>query len=149
MKSSFHSLIPFLPLFCSSQFQRLDSIKFQAHIPAGWRLKTRPFTSLYAAEHFLITTLHGPRWKHTSIVNEECLLICCLAIDALLLRALAHAGMFLPSRCLAIGVYVTILMSSIRLVWSVYKVCTECTEFFISKSERHSNVQMLDNTFLV
>jgi hypothetical protein len=42
MKSSYHSLIPSLPLFCSCQFRRLGSIQFlysQAHILAGWRLK--------------------------------------------------------------------------------------------------------------
>jgi hypothetical protein len=35
----------------------------QAHILAGWRLETRLFTSFYAAEHSLITTLHGSRRK--------------------------------------------------------------------------------------
>jgi hypothetical protein len=66
MESYFHSIIPFLPLFISFQFRRLDSIQFlcsQAHIPAGWRPETRLFTSPYAAEHFFITTLHGPRRK--------------------------------------------------------------------------------------
>jgi hypothetical protein len=50
MKPSFHSLIPFLPIFCSSQFRRLDSVQFfcsHAHIPADWRLETRLFASLY------------------------------------------------------------------------------------------------------
>jgi hypothetical protein len=44
MKSSFHSLIPFLRLFCICQFRRLDSIHLlcsQARILAGWRLETR------------------------------------------------------------------------------------------------------------
>jgi hypothetical protein len=44
MKSSFHSLVSFLPLFCNCQFRILDWIQFlcsQAHIPAGWRLGTR------------------------------------------------------------------------------------------------------------
>jgi hypothetical protein len=42
MKYSLHSIIPFLPLFCSCQFRRLDSIQFlcsQAHILAGWLLE--------------------------------------------------------------------------------------------------------------
>jgi hypothetical protein len=39
-KSSFRNLIAFLPLFCSCQFRRLDSIQFQDHIPAGWLLET-------------------------------------------------------------------------------------------------------------
>jgi hypothetical protein len=41
--SSFHRLIPFLPLFCNCQFRRLGSIQFlcsQAHILADWRLET-------------------------------------------------------------------------------------------------------------
>jgi hypothetical protein len=70
---SFHSLTPFLPLFCSCQFRRLDSIKFlcsQAHIPAGWRLETRLFTSYYYSVFLkraylsLYNPRHGPCWKH-------------------------------------------------------------------------------------
>jgi hypothetical protein len=44
MKFSFHSLMPFLPLFCNCEFRRLDSVQFlcsQAHILAGWRLGSR------------------------------------------------------------------------------------------------------------
>jgi hypothetical protein len=47
MKSSFHSLILFWPLFCSCQFRRLDSIQFlcpQANILSGLRLRTRLYT---------------------------------------------------------------------------------------------------------
>jgi hypothetical protein len=44
-----------------------------------------------------------------SIVKEACLMIRYLATDAILLRALALAGMCLPSRCLAVGECVTIL----------------------------------------
>jgi hypothetical protein len=68
MKSSLHRLIPFLPLFWNCQFWKLDSVQFlytQVHIPAGWRLETQHFTSLYAAERFFVTTLHGPRRKHS------------------------------------------------------------------------------------
>jgi hypothetical protein len=49
---SFHSLIPFLPLFCSCQFWRLNSVQFlcsQAHIPAGWHPETRLFISDYCS----------------------------------------------------------------------------------------------------
>jgi hypothetical protein len=52
MKSSFQSLIPFLPIFCNCQFRKLDSIKFlcpQAHIPAGWSLETL-LSTLYIAQ---------------------------------------------------------------------------------------------------
>jgi hypothetical protein len=76
MKSSSHSLTPFLPLYCSCQFRRLDSVQIlcsQAHIPAGWRLETRHFTSrllFYSAKHFLITTLHWPRRKQPVILRR-------------------------------------------------------------------------------
>jgi hypothetical protein len=66
-KSSFHSLISFLPLFCSYQFRRLNSIQFlcsQAHVLAGWRLETRLFTLHCSNEFFYMTTLHGPHGKH-------------------------------------------------------------------------------------
>jgi hypothetical protein len=62
MEFFFHSLTPFLPLFYSCQFRRLDTIKFlcsQAHIPAGWRLEARPFTSDSATLLFFWTLLHN------------------------------------------------------------------------------------------
>jgi hypothetical protein len=71
MKSSSHRLIPFLSLFCNCHFRRLDSIQFlcsQAHIPAGWRLETRLYSSrplIYTAEHLYITTSHGPGREHS------------------------------------------------------------------------------------
>jgi hypothetical protein len=43
-----------------------------------------------------------------SIVKQAYLLILCLAIDVLLLRVLAPAGMCLPSCCVAMGLYVTL-----------------------------------------
>jgi hypothetical protein len=43
-----------------------------------------------------------------SIFKEACLLVRCLAMGVLLLRVLAPARMCLPSRCLAIGLYVTL-----------------------------------------
>jgi hypothetical protein len=67
LKSYFHILIPFLPLFCNYQFRRLDSLQFlcsQAHIPAGWCLETRLSTLCCSTELFFITTLHGPQGKH-------------------------------------------------------------------------------------
>jgi hypothetical protein len=75
MEPSFHS--PFLPLFCGCQFRRLDSIQFQAHIPAGLCLEARPFTSvsitvLYYFYYFssdllcpFITPRYGPHGKHS------------------------------------------------------------------------------------
>jgi hypothetical protein len=75
MKPSFHSLIHFLPLFCNCQFRRLNSIQFlssQAHILAGSRLETRLSSILLcAAEHFFVTTLHGPRRKQPLLLRSH------------------------------------------------------------------------------
>jgi hypothetical protein len=65
--------------------------------------------------HF-ITLRHGPRRTHShSTVEKACLLMRCLLMDVLLLGAYASAGMCLPSRCLAMGLYVTILSCQLRL----------------------------------
>jgi hypothetical protein len=114
MESSSHSLIHFLPLFCNCQFRKLDSIQFlcsQAYILAGWRPETRLFTPDYCASilpntsynHFAPTT-----HKTQRLFLRRRLLISCLAMDVLLLRSLAPAGMCLPNRCQATGLYVTI-----------------------------------------
>jgi hypothetical protein len=42
------------------------------------------------------------------VVEKAFLLIRCQVMDVLLLRAYASAGMCLPSRCLAMSLYVTI-----------------------------------------
>jgi hypothetical protein len=98
MKSC-HSLVPFLPLFCSCQFRRLDSIQSQAHIPAGWHVKARPFISDSTTLLLLLRTT----WSHllcpfitlgmdntestAFIVKEACLPVRYLAMDILLLNA--------------------------------------------------------------
>jgi hypothetical protein len=72
MKSSCHSLIPFLPLFCNCQFQRLHSVQIlcsQAHIleSCGSKLGSLFYNSsllYYTVEHFIIITLHESRRKH-------------------------------------------------------------------------------------
>jgi hypothetical protein len=121
VKSSFHSLIPLLPLFCSCQFRRLDSIQFQAHFPAGWRPETQPFTLNYCSilgRIFrlcpFITPLHGPRGIQSLYSCRSLFPCCCLAIDVLLFPALARAGRCLPSRCLAMGLHVTILRHKLK-----------------------------------
>jgi hypothetical protein len=58
MKSSFPSLVPFLPLFCNCKFQTLDSIQFlcsQARIPAVWRLETWLLSEILLYNHFAWT----------------------------------------------------------------------------------------------
>jgi hypothetical protein len=114
MKTSFHSLIPFLPLFCNCQFRRLDSVQFfcsQAHILTGWRPETHIFTSESTATTWLLlltvslcnTSARTPR--KTQPVNKACLPRCCLAVDVVL----SLAGICLPSRCLAMCLHITIL----------------------------------------
>jgi hypothetical protein len=74
MESSFHSQIPFLPLFCSYQFRRLDSIRFDSipPLPSSYpgrlasRNSTYHFRLLFrTGEHFCITTVYGPRREHS------------------------------------------------------------------------------------
>jgi hypothetical protein len=72
MKPSFHSLIPFLPIFCNCQFRRLDSIQFlcsQALILTGWRLETQ-LSTLCCSTEFLITILHGSHEKHCFLLSS-------------------------------------------------------------------------------
>jgi hypothetical protein len=55
------------------------------------------------------------------VVKETCLLIRYLAMDVLLLHAFAYAGICIPSRCLALRLYVTILSSTdieVRATWN-------------------------------
>jgi hypothetical protein len=108
MKSSLHSLILFLPLFCNCQLRKLDSIQFlcsKAHIAAGWRLETRltllNWTLLY--NHFARATQKtqplscsegvsiAPLHTKGSYSSVACV------FDA--------AGMCLQGRCLAMNVY--------------------------------------------
>jgi hypothetical protein len=121
MESYFRSLITFLPLLCSCQSQRLDSIRFQAHIPAGWLLETwlYPTVLLYSvasSDCVLLQPLGiNPKKNTACIIDESWLPCCCLAIDVLLSRTLACAGMCLPSRCLAVVLQVTIYSA----IWSL------------------------------
>jgi hypothetical protein len=63
-----------------------------------------------------ITTRHGPYGKHGhSTVEEACWLVRYLAIDGLLLSAFV-AGICLPTRCLAMGIHVTILWNVLVMI---------------------------------
>jgi hypothetical protein len=107
MKSSFHSLTSILLLFCNCQFRRLDTIQFLSSYPSklASRNSIRHSTSccwtlLY--DYFARTTQ-----KTAYIVMEACFLILYLAMNVLFLRAFASAGMCFPSRCLTMGIHVT------------------------------------------
>jgi hypothetical protein len=56
----FHSLTPFLPLFCNCHFRRLDSVQFLCS-QAG----QAGISKLDSTETFFITTLYGPQRKHS------------------------------------------------------------------------------------
>jgi hypothetical protein len=59
----------------------------------------------------LLSPRHGPWRKQSfSIVEEAFLLIRFLAVDVLLLPPYSSAGMYLPSRCLEMGPYVTLFI---------------------------------------
>jgi hypothetical protein len=118
MKSSCHSVIPFLPFILSHfglQSPELDPIPLQQLTQMN--SSSTEFSQLLTTNELLcpvIAHLHGPRRKHSlSFVEKVCLLIRCLVIDVLLLRSLAPAGMGLRSRCLAMGLYVTLLTKNL------------------------------------
>jgi hypothetical protein len=108
MKSSFHSLIPFLPLFCSCQFRRIDSVPLlcsQAHILAGWSLETR-LTLLnwtFICNHFARATR-----KTRPLYCWEGVFAASLYSNgsySIAVCVFVAAGMCLPSRCLAMNMY--------------------------------------------
>jgi hypothetical protein len=57
------------------------------------------------------------------MVDEAFLPLRCLVLDVLLLRALARAGICLPSRCLAMDVYVKCKCQFTSVETSRMKVC--------------------------
>jgi hypothetical protein len=90
MKSSFHNLIPFLPLLCNCQFHRLGSIEFfiswQAGVP---KLDSSLLTiGLYSVASYVafITHRHGPHRKQPLLLRRS-VYWCYLAMDVLLLHA--------------------------------------------------------------
>jgi hypothetical protein len=94
MKSSFHSLITFLPLFCNC---RLSSIPL---LLAGCRLETRPnWTLLY--NHFAQTT-QRTRPNLDGVFTAP---LHCNGSYSTVACVFVAAGMCLPSRCIAMNVY--------------------------------------------
>jgi hypothetical protein len=88
--------------------------------PNSWQLTLLQLKSLNCWQQLTLlnwTLLYNHFAENTAyIVKEACLLFRCLAMDVLLLPALAPAGMCLPSRCLAAGLYVIILCWWTRMV---------------------------------
>jgi hypothetical protein len=90
-KSSFHSLIPFLPLFCNCQFRRpirllSASVRCPFMTPRYWPHRKH---SLYFWRGVLTALLHSNRPSTAA--------------------RFGFAGICFPSRCLAMGIHVTIL----------------------------------------
>jgi hypothetical protein len=86
VKSSFHSLIPFWPIFCNCQ---LNLIPLLPSLCPG-RLVSRNLIQFFSTEPFFINIVHGPRRKHislllgrrfySSVAEQRKLLDCCLRI---------------------------------------------------------------------
>jgi hypothetical protein len=110
MKSSFCSLIPLLPLFCSCHFQRFNSVQFlcsQTHILAGWHLETWLNSTIHLKWTFLYNHFAQTMQKtkplfcwgmFTALLhnNGSCSVVACIFIAA---------GIWSPSRCLAMNFY--------------------------------------------
>jgi hypothetical protein len=80
----------------------------------------------------------------TSIVKEVCLLIPCLAKDVLLLSEFVCAGKYLPSRCPAMGIHVTICFDIKKTLNFAHRV-NLYVHMYICESER----QLFLNTVLI
>jgi hypothetical protein len=92
---------------------RLNSISLLPSSYSGW-LAPRNSTI-----HFSTTTvLYCQTLSYNHFVRatqkEACLFIRCLTMDVLLLRAYACTGICLPSRCLAVDLYITIFSNSLK-----------------------------------
>jgi hypothetical protein len=116
--SLFSTACLFLTFFCSCQFGKLDPILIPLH-PSSYpgRLASRNSsihfsTTVLCCRTLLYNVFARTTQKTVSVVKEACLLI-----RSLLLRALAPAGMCLLNRCLAVGLYVTILWHQRLCQW--------------------------------
>jgi hypothetical protein len=109
VKSSWHSLIPFL-LFLLNHLRllspELEPVPFRLLFrTACYSASTSPVLPNTSYNHFART----PRKTPFSVVQNACLLVRYLAMDVLLFLGAYVAGMSLPPRCLAMGIHVTIL----------------------------------------
>jgi hypothetical protein len=139
-KSSFHSLIPLLLLFCNCHFRRFHSIQFffsQAHILAGWRLETRLFTERpklnCSCNHFARTTQKTqPLYFWEGVFTAPLHSNGCYSNVACVFFA---AGMYLLSRCLAMNVYCDVTIPGFRAsCHNIIIVSIATNEVFFSDS---------------
>jgi hypothetical protein len=72
MKSSFHSAVPFLPLFCNCQLSSFPC-SYPGRLASPTRLFTTHYYSVqrYAPERFFIIILHGPLGKHRLLLSRR------------------------------------------------------------------------------
>jgi hypothetical protein len=90
--------------------------------------------------HFSLYNPSSRTTQETSLpIVKVCLLIRCLSMDVLFVRLYASAGMCLPSRCLATGLYV--IISSINLLgtpqpdhWAILRLYMKMQEKYITHS---------------
>jgi hypothetical protein len=115
MNCSCHSLVPFLPLFCSCQFQRLDSVQFHFHIQGGGVSELDSTTVLYYACFVLLkrpslflynlltrTPRKTPCTVKKALPSNGCRTVACVA------------GMCLLSRCLAMRISHNIFVATLH-----------------------------------
>jgi hypothetical protein len=100
------------------------------HLPIGHStgtILTSKWTPLYSVVHLCIPSIiltvpfynssaRTQRKTPSSVVKNACLLVPYLAMDVLVLRACA-SGIYLPSRCLAIGICVVISSEHFRICY--------------------------------
>jgi hypothetical protein len=122
MKTSWHSLIPFLPFLLKSSSSAIPRTRPNS-------IPSRLLLCLYSPA--LPNTFYNHSawtpWKTpSSTVKNSCLLVRYLAMDVLILSRERVVGMCLPTRCLTMGIHVTILLLSF-----CFSVGTSCFQYSV------------------
>jgi hypothetical protein len=82
VECSFHTLIPFLPLFCNCQTNSISLLPTSCLGRLASRNSTLHFMLQLPASEIFITTLHGPHRKRSlSLVRKVCLQRRCIATE--------------------------------------------------------------------
>jgi hypothetical protein len=138
MKTSFHSLIPFLPLFCSCQ---LNSI----HVLPGWRPK---LDSILLNWILLYNNLARTTQKTQPLYCWEGVFTAPLHSDgsySIISYVFVAAGMCLPSRCLAMNTIPTFGRHiTLWTFWRKLHLASSCSETLVpvNQTARHHNCRM-------